>query len=691
MWLRRASAPFVFLLLILVIAPVVQADPTDTGTIEITGNVAPQPTSIEISLEADPTTSVPQYSEITYTLTYRSSNVAPVPLEIGMEWEKGTVDGALEANVEVVEYVVGSATLGAGGESAIVDTINKNVTWDLSAVPGGVDHTVSFKLRTTDSYTGALPVTWTVRGYVLSPAGVPDETVTSTYSFDPSLVPTPTPTPLPTATPSPTPSSSTSTPTPAPTATAPIITNVEIRSIGANSARIIAETNVPSALQLSYGTSPTRLTTTLIQNEASLAQEFVLLNLLPGTRYYFQVSTLQEPAVRSDIFVFRTATSTPIPRPRQPFLLTVSHGRAGIYSDTVGFDANPDPMTVITDSVVDFSLTIPEPNDFAVVELLVRDQNVLGASTEDFLIDELQSTTTRLAETSPDIFMGKLRMPRTMGEYDLIIRLEDQEGNITEEKLIELWVVTPFTVIDSTTGEPVRNAKVFFSVYNENTRLFEALSNVTTTVANPAFTQEDGEVKIHLFRGRYKAEITQLGYRSQTVEFTVGEQPNVGLPRVALTPRFALLGKDAQALLGSWLVHTESFSSGLTYFAQSPRAYIVILSLAVLLTLGTVLVSLGIRKYPALHPENWVDPEPISKKYKVLKWIAFFIWKGVRFCSEVALVLCFVFGALFIQHQGILRGGVVLLLALLSVGLWSYDVIFMKTHPDLDPEIELKT
>lgn len=70
-----------------------------------------------------------------------------MPIHFKAVWDKGTVDGATEANVDVVEYVLGSATDGYGSVSPVIDTINREISWDIPLLAAGVGaQQVEFKL-----------------------------------------------------------------------------------------------------------------------------------------------------------------------------------------------------------------------------------------------------------------------------------------------------------------------------------------------------------------------------------------------------------------------------------------------------------------------------------------------------------------------------------------------------------------
>jgi len=170
--------------------------------IKITATVPSQVSSLPISIESVTTGS--QFSQNTtldYKITYGSLASSAIPLTIQAQWSQGTIEGSPTPSVDIVDYVIGSASDAYGGATAIVDTVNNTITWTIPSFPGNtVDQTVTFSLKTNTSYTGASSVSFDVSARAISGSTVtPDQTVTQTYLYSAPAASASTPTPTPTA------------------------------------------------------------------------------------------------------------------------------------------------------------------------------------------------------------------------------------------------------------------------------------------------------------------------------------------------------------------------------------------------------------------------------------------------------------------------------------------------------------
>jgi hypothetical protein len=121
--------------------------------IKITATVPSQVSSLPISIESVTTGS--QFSQNTtldYKITYGSLASSAIPLTIQAQWSQGTIEGSPTPSVDIVDYVIGSASDAYGGATAIVDTVNNTITWTIPSFPGNtVDQTVTFSLKTNTS------------------------------------------------------------------------------------------------------------------------------------------------------------------------------------------------------------------------------------------------------------------------------------------------------------------------------------------------------------------------------------------------------------------------------------------------------------------------------------------------------------------------------------------------------------
>ena len=653
----------------------VSAQTTDSGEVVVTATVGPRATSVTTSIDAtaasDP---VHQEQEITYTVTYGSTNSSSVPLEFGVSWDKGTIDGASEASVESLEYVVGSASSAYGNTAAVVDTKNRSISWSISALPGNTtNQQVNFKLRTTSNYSGSKTVSMPVKVFVVSPVGVPDRSITREYQYVESEESTSTVTSSPMPVPSPETSALVG---------SDIFRSIELRSLGSISARILVDTKIPISTKLSYGQSVGFLGNAQLQSPSDKPQEFVLTNLQPSTRYYFQASTA-DGAIESDVFTFETSDHPPIELGDIPPTVTFTQDRTIIYSGSApnGPGETAQPIVVTKNSVFDLSLQIPKNEQIHIVEVLIRNFGVLGASTEALdSVDDLQSSTTKMTKISNDLYVGKLRTPVRAGNYAVISRIEDDYGNVLEQELGSMRVVVPFGVFDKNSKNPLENAQVTLELYNLQTKLYERLSNVTTAITNPTYSDLKGIVHLSLFPGKYKAIVRLAGYQTQEVEFEMGTDAFTNMPQVYLTPKHSILGAKVAYAWGSFSYALDGQINWFSAVGKSHRIFGLVLIISTILFVIATATALLLFRHPEWDPDIWL------LRYKQKPWSKFVIWpiyfliQIIRFCGEFFVALNILFGVAFYMQLGPQEGGVILLITSVLIGIWCVDFMFLKTH-----------
>lgn len=170
--------------------------------IKITATVPSQVSGLPISIESITTgTQFSQNTTLDYKITYGSLASSAIPLTIQAQWSQGTIAGSPAPSVDIVDYVIGSATDAYGSTPAVIDTVNNTITWTIPSFPANtVGQTVAFSLKTNTSYTGASSVSFDVSARAISGSTVtPDQTITQTYLYSVSSASTSTSTPTPAA------------------------------------------------------------------------------------------------------------------------------------------------------------------------------------------------------------------------------------------------------------------------------------------------------------------------------------------------------------------------------------------------------------------------------------------------------------------------------------------------------------
>lgn len=555
-----------FLLLLLLLSLVTPfetyADVTDT--ISVSASVNPHPSDFQLSFASSPdaATTVNQFQNIVYTITYGSHLSYSAGMTITASWDQGTIQGQSSPSVDIADYVLGSATNAYNSTPPVIDTVNKRITWTIASLPANTtDQTVSFTLQTNDSYTGSQTVTFpTVAQITVSGTTVPEQTITMTYQYNPAVTPTPTPSPTMTPTPTltstptptqtqtpssaaPTPTSSgystnptpstgsepTATPTEVPTV--PLtITGVSVETISPSSASIHVTTNIQAAMKIIYGTSPTSLTQS--SNAVTGIDQLIdLTNLSPHTQYYFRViANSGTETVTSEIFTFLTASAPPTAEVDKSSLIVTS-GTTLLYSVVENMNGQLHETIVLpVNKPFQFTFSLAG-NNIKKVIAFVRNNHVLGENTFD---QKPPETNIKLFEIQPHVYQGLLTSSKTPGTYGLYIHIYDANGNISEKQLFSIKVIRPLTILSNQTKKAIEQAQATLYRLDITTKKFVKITPQMFAIQNPSFSDIQGEVPFVLPQGRYQVVVDSLGYAEKTVTFTIGPARDQDYPIVYL-------------------------------------------------------------------------------------------------------------------------------------------------------------
>lgn len=564
------------------------------GSISVTGIVGTQSSDFSTSLSLVTSGSdFPQDTTLRYKILYSSTLSYSTTITVRAEWTKGTLEGATSATVELLEYKTGSATSVSGSVTPVVDTVNRTVTWTVSVPANVTNKELYFELKTLTAYTGSGRVEFSVSENITSPSVTATQYNSQFYLYSP---PTSTPTPTPTPTPTTTTTALTATPTPTPTPTpAASISSITVETIDANVATIRILTETPTTVTVVYGTDGRSFPFSISDPVLATDHTVVLQPLETGTAYYFTVRSITQglQSATSEIYTFRTAQA-PAKVTIIPNKLTVSHEGVLIYN-AASPDQDPLVTPVIIPTAYAYELTIQLARTESVrkAEIIIRNQRVLGINNIDPIM--LNTNSAELVEVASGVYYVKLQAPSEPGLYDIILRVEEISGSITEQKVSTLRVIPPMYIV-GTNGTPIENARVYLLRYNPKTQLYEAISPTTTAIKNPVFSETNGEVKVVLFPGKYKAEISALGFKEVVEEFNIGEEtfqlPRITMEPSAITP-FVVLTTHFKTLKDA-LHSAQNYFAGL---AQSSRLFHFFLFAATSLfaLLSAIAVSIRIR------------------------------------------------------------------------------------------------
>lgn len=506
-----------------------------SSQISITASVDPQVSDLPIAIESTTAgTTFPQDTTINYKITYGNQASTQIPLTIRATWSQGTIAGNPSPSVDILDYVVGSASNAYSSTPPVIDTVNRTITWTISSIPASTTgQTVTFSLKTNSSYTGSSLVSFDVLGRSTSGTTVtPDVTVTKNYQYAAVSV---------TATPTSSPSTTTPTPTTTPALSELSFEDISIRSVSYDNAKIAVSTNNKATFTLSYGTSISSLSKSVKTLTAETNSIINLPDLNPETDYYFKIVASDEngKTITSDIFTFKTAIVSPIPTVDVQSITVISNNNILISPQIkAGNNLKTNIVVIPRQSVFTIQFTLNKEASLKSIQAIIRNKKVLGFST----LDEVTASSNyvNLVETSPGVFIGKIASPDISGKYEVYVRLIDFNGNILEQKVLDLSVTNKFKVlVKGSADTPVENARVLLYLYNKTTKTYSVISSQILPIQNPVYSAPDGRYNIVLPYGRYKADISAIGFNPQTVEFEIN-QFSEGYPVIYLEKNFSI-------------------------------------------------------------------------------------------------------------------------------------------------------
>ena len=531
--------------------------------------VPPRVTDFQFSTSINPDKSTPynQNDEIEVKISYGSLLKFDTPMTIVGQWSQGTIEGQAYSSVDVLDYIVGSASTAYGGTEPVIDTVNRTITWTIASFPAEItDQSVNFTLITNSNYSASQKVGFTIGAY-LTDTGTTVNAVDLLrhYLYNPGSATTSTFAPSPTSAPT-----KTAAPASAPVAPTPEgfgIKTINIQEVSDESVTAYLLTNQQSTAKISYGTSPNSLNKSVTDSSFDLEHQIMLSNLLPDTKYYFKVTAVNQNGntAVSDIFAVKTATISDSPIIAKDTFIVTSANKILVGPTNPAQNSltvQEQKTLVIPQSVIynfRFSLTKTKPIK-SIKVVLRKKRNVLGVNTsilaqllginspnQDNLIQEnppeitpttntndLNVTEVGLIEIQPGIFSGQLLSDLPLGEYQLFAVVQDMDGNIIQTRLSDVKVINQFTVLSRNTKQPIEGVRLYLYFYNSTSKKYDSLIPTLISIINPSFTNADGKSPIVLPQGKYRVLVSNLGYTDKTVDFTIGIGKNDGFPVVHL-------------------------------------------------------------------------------------------------------------------------------------------------------------
>lgn len=472
--------------------------------VSVSATVPPKNADFQFAFTSNAYGRVPQAHTVTYEITYGAYETASLSVDTTISVDFN--DNLTDKGIRVTDYIYGSATVGYGNAQPIVDLEENTITWNIKNLPAGtINQKIYFQVRTNTHYTGEkISYFDTYASLSNDYVSFPTLKMTHEYLYDPSLV-TPGPT-QPVAAPI-------ITVIPTPISTAPRILSISYPAISDKNAQIAITANKPVKRLIRFGTDPNNLNQTAQNAQFRTTDIVELNNLTPLTEYYFKVTAtdLTGRSITSDIITFKTASTALAPL-LAGNAVVISSGGNVVLSDVLNGNNIPFSL-LLTQSDYTVTYTFGNFIPLAGLELVIRDNN----GSEINVVEMIGS--------NPRVYTTTLRSGDA-GIQTLYIRLRDQNGNVTEQKIAVIKLTSRLQVLELESNIPIADARIVISKFNKQTKRFEPL--------NPMFTNTNGELELLLPQGRYKAEASAFGYAAAAVEFQLGSNANEVFPTIYL-------------------------------------------------------------------------------------------------------------------------------------------------------------
>ncbi|HSA84009.1 MAG TPA: fibronectin type III domain-containing protein, partial [Patescibacteria group bacterium] len=528
--MQRIFVLFVLFFLLLPQTIFAQQLPPEQKNISVTAEVGPQARDYQLSISSPTTThTLKQETIVHYIITYGASSSAAftTPLTITANWKASDA----QSNLPILDYVAGSGSKGYGNTTPIVDLTSRTITWNLPAIPAGtVNQQISFDVKINTNYTGANAIPFTIRATMAnSYMTKPEVSLAKEYNYDEDFQfdtnPTPTPTPS---------IAQTVPPVLAPP-TSSLITNFSFTTITDDTTSILIDTNKTVQARIMYGTSSRSLTQSISTPQSNLRNRITIDDLKPATIYYFRILLKDQAGAEStsEIFTFTTAESSVPPDVTDNIIVMTSGGNI-LLSDIQRTNGRADSVALLTpDTDYEVNYVLSKPLALQKIEAIVRTK-VLGLTSQVYASDQTTTIVIPMIEKSPSSYVASLKS-LSPGLFEVSVRITDIYGNINEQKVAELKIMSYLTILEEGTTNPISESRVFFTYYTMQTKQFEPLPpHLFINIDNPSYSDETGVVKINLPAGTYQAAVNAFGYTQQEITFTLGAQTGEDFPTIFL-------------------------------------------------------------------------------------------------------------------------------------------------------------
>ncbi|MBI3342011.1 carboxypeptidase regulatory-like domain-containing protein [Candidatus Curtissbacteria bacterium] len=497
--------------------------------------------------------------------------------------------------MDVVDYVLGSASITYNDVAPIFEPANHKIIWRLKGFPSQTKNKeVTFSLKTNSNYNGKKKASFKVTANARIGDSKVERDITTYYQYAKAA---PIKTPI----------------------TSPF-SAITLTSISETEAKISLSLNGNYPATVKYGLGPSKLDQSISSIGKNQDQEFTLSNLQANTQYYFKFQTTDESKKvwETELFTFETATISTKPQIDLNSLIVSSSNQLLTTPDS----KQKNVLVMPEDTNYEIRIKLKNYQSIKDIKAVLKNKKVLGINSQD--ITEPNINSTNLEQSEPGIFIGRLKTPSNPGVYQVSLLITDSNGNVIESKLADVKVTKNLTVLDQSSKSPIEKARLTLSVYNPKTNTYDLIPEQVRSIQNPSYTNGQGESHVVLPEGKYKVEVLSIGFKKAVVEFELGpyeeqDYPTIYLEKAPFSPLtvFEYYGSILQDVFQNTKAYVSGLSNSIRFFELNA---IVATSILIFLTL----LSITSRLHIPLHslPEylrHWSKIQALGIKSEKIK------------------------------------------------------------------------
>ncbi len=518
---------------------------------------------------------LPPDHEVEFTITY-GSDLPYTDTGIAIL----TAQWSDELGMGLWDYVLNSASLAYDDTLPVLDLINNKITWNIKNLPKNkIDHQVKFKLRSNNLYNGENSIKVSVASRITrDKLSTPDSLVNLYYKNNKKSENIINQTTI----------TSTSTISPTPLLSNPVIENgkvevIELTSVDSDEVKIKLDVSGDlKTIVVRYGLSEDSLlneVTLLVDSQTAWLN---IPGLEPGKSYFMKI------VGSNDIFSFKTAEKSIKSEYESGSLILSSQNNIILASKAESVDES---AVLVKGQEYSIRLGLDKSTAIKEAKIYVRNKKILGVNSDT---RNDNSEYVKLLEYERGIFVGNLNTPKEIGEYEIYLRLTDYNGNISENKVGRLKVVSPL-IIKNTNNIGIEKAKIILSVFNQSNNIYEEIKSTTMNIKNPVYSESNGDVLIALPKGKYRASIEALGYENKEIYFEIGLNSEQKYPEIFLDKKpfsFDDISKFYKEISTDICNYTNKYLDSL---AQSYRFFYLIMIIVIAVLIGLSVLSLSFK------------------------------------------------------------------------------------------------